>query len=106
MIMSINLDYTEKICITCGCIYYVPSEVVRIRNEDKTDFYCFNGHAQRIIKSTSERLKEQYEEKLAQKERQLNANEVLINNLSNRIKNIEKPFENKPKCKARRVKTV
>lgn len=92
--MSINLDYTEKICITCGCVYYVPSEVVRIRNEDKTYFYCFNGHAQMISKSTSDLLRE----KLDKIEEENRLKNYKIINLELELQDLYKP-----KRRAKRV---
>lgn len=59
----INLEYIEKTCITCGCTYYIPEIVYKQRCENKDWFYCFNGHAQHISESLSNRLQKQLDEK-------------------------------------------
>lgn len=91
MIMSIQLDYTEKTCVTCGCVYYVPTNVVRVRNENKESFYCFNGHSQSAIKSTSQKLREEYDSQITAKDQQIQCLNNRIGRLVNKIEEIEKP---------------
>lgn len=102
--MTINLDYTEKVCVTCGCIYYVPSEVVRMRKENKESYFCFNGHSQSVIKSTSERVKEEYEEKLFSKNSYI---EILQKDLKKAYNEMRELKPNPPiKRRANRIKTT
>lgn len=113
MIMSINLEYIEKICITCGCVYYVPSEIIRVRNESKDYFYCFNGHSQHVSRSASEILKEKYDKEISSKDNLLRIRLDEINTLSRQIKELKRQNEsekqikpNLTKRKARRINPI
>jgi len=62
MIKQFEMDFEEKQCVTCGCIYFVPSNVLRIHRENGTSFYCYNGHAQVYCKTVSQIKQERIDE--------------------------------------------
>lgn len=95
--MNINIDYNEKQCVTCGCVYYVPKDVLRIHEENGTYFYCFNGHAQAYSKTASQKAKEKYDAELRQKQIELDNEKRRYGKL------LAEQSKNTIKRKARRV---
>lgn len=98
-----EMEFVKEICCACSCIFWLPKQLQINLRENKQSFYCYNGHPQSYRKSTADILKEEHEVKMAEKERQLQSADRLNENLANRLKNLEKPFESKPKRKALRI---
>lgn len=59
-------------CCNCGVVFGMPSDLKErfLNNPDKS-FYCPNGHGQHYAKSKEQRLREEAERKLQQKENEL-----------------------------------
>ena len=73
-----GLSYQETItmvtetCCRCGLTFAFPSDYKKELLADTSKwFYCPNGHEQHYVKSTEQKLREEYERKLQQKEEDL-----------------------------------
>jgi hypothetical protein len=59
-------------CCSCGVVFGMPSDLnERFMNDPSKYFYCPNGHNQHYSKSKEQRLREEAERKLQQKENEL-----------------------------------
>lgn len=73
-----NMTYQKVItmvteqCCTCGVVFGLPSDLQeRLMNNPSKSFYCPNGHGQHYSKSKEQRLREEAERRLQQKESEL-----------------------------------
>jgi hypothetical protein len=113
MNVSLSIEFTEHICISCGCVFYVPDTFDTQRRRDKKSFFCYNGHSQAYVKSAEEEVREEMQRKLAERDRVIQSNAEYSTRLSrelNELKKKCKPVDEKPKPhgntgkrKARRV---
>ena len=52
------ISFEEETCLTCGCIFYIPTKLQKHLRETKRDFYCPNGHMQHyVVQTEGERFK-------------------------------------------------
>lgn len=59
-------------CCSCGVVFGMPSDLnERFMNDPDKYFYCPNGHSQHYAKSKEQRLREEAERKLQNKENEL-----------------------------------
>lgn len=75
-----------KECITCGITFGIPSNLYeQIKKDDKKWFYCPNGHSAHICKTTEQIQKEEYEQKLQEKIRQLQDADIVKRDLQTKL---------------------
>lgn len=61
-----------EICCNCGVPFGIPSDLHdHLQNDPNKYFYCPNGHSQHYSKSREQRLREEAERKLRNKENEL-----------------------------------
>lgn len=56
-----TLTLETAVCWKCGIMYAVPSHFLKMKQEDKSTFYCPNGHGGVFGELTSDTLKRQLE---------------------------------------------
>jgi len=67
-----TITMVTEICCNCGVAFGMPSDLQEdLKNNPDKWFYCPNGHSQHYIKSKEQRLREEAEKKLIQKENEL-----------------------------------
>ncbi len=57
-------NYLEKVCITCGVIFFLNSVHYHNLRESKETFYCPNGHGMVTKKTLATTLQEQLDHQL------------------------------------------
>jgi hypothetical protein len=55
--MMIDEEMEHQQCIVCGVHWLMPQYILRKRRQDKTNFYCPNGHPQCFRESDADRLR-------------------------------------------------
>lgn len=123
--MQSGLTYTKEItmvtevCCSCGIAFGMPSDLQgHLKNDPNKYFYCPNGHSQHYTKSREQRLREEAEAKLRQKEQQLRDADIAKNILqadfdkvTRKLKRVQNGVCPYPGCKrhfnnlARHIKT-
>jgi hypothetical protein len=82
-----NQDTYESIqCGACGIVFYVPEHWQQTKRQDKSGFYCPNGHCRAYTKSTVEELREQ----LAAKQQALDAKQRALEFEQERAKSLDR----------------
>jgi hypothetical protein len=83
-----TITMVTEICCSCGVAFGLPSDLQDVlKNDPNKNFYCPNGHSQHYTKSKEQRLREEAEFKLRQKENELS-------NLINSKTLLEKELQN------------
>ena len=96
-----EISYDNETCITCGIVFWFPSDFKRRKISDKTNYYCPNGHSQHYVGESDAdkvvRLEREKREKQAALDqswkqqqalgRQLQAERTTAKKLRRRIKN-------------------
>lgn len=72
-------EQSSQVCITCGCVWWMPTIMLNQRRQDKKSFYCPSGHSQCFSESESDVLRrerdrlKQNEARLIEEARELRA---------------------------------
>jgi hypothetical protein len=67
-----TITMVTETCCNCGVVFGMPSDLAEVlQNDPNKYFYCPNGHSQHYMKSREQRLREEAERKLRDKENEL-----------------------------------
>ena len=61
MEVTIKTGFTQKTCITCGVIHFIPDEMERHLRDTGRTYYCPSGHTQAYVEGDAAKYKRLYE---------------------------------------------
>jgi hypothetical protein len=73
-----GISHELTVCITCGCVFTVPCELINFQRKNGGYHYCYNGHSQGWSKDESEdarirRERDRLKQQLAEKDDRISA---------------------------------